>query len=89
MYKSFIFSTNILAHVGLYPRDLADRNIKYVTFTKPFADNDRSVCEGSTDGFVKVHVKEGSDTILGCTSTSLSDNHYYAMYVCEFACACL
>ncbi len=28
---------------------------------------DRAVLEGETDGFVKIHVKTGTDTILGAT----------------------
>ena len=56
-----------VAHVGLYENDLNDRNIAFSTFTREFADVDRGIVDGETDGFVKVHVKKGTDQILGAT----------------------
>ena len=56
-----------IAHVGLYPRDMEERNVVYDTYKKEFSDNDRAVCEGSTEGFVKIYVKKGTDKILGAT----------------------
>ena len=32
-----------------------------------FDENDRSILEGETEGFVKVHVKKGTDQIIGAT----------------------
>ncbi|ETX01237.1 MAG: hypothetical protein ETSY1_08100 [Candidatus Entotheonella factor] len=59
-----------IAHVGLYERDLQARDIAYNTFTREFADVDRTLVDGETDGFVKIHVKKGSDEILGATIVS-------------------
>ncbi|CEM14661.1 unnamed protein product [Vitrella brassicaformis CCMP3155] len=56
-----------IAHVGLYPRDMESGGIAYRTFTKPFAAVDRAILEGDTEGFVKIHTKQGSDEILGAT----------------------
>ncbi|WP_372680957.1 FAD-containing oxidoreductase, partial [Desulfosarcina sp.] len=56
-----------VAHVGLYEKDLNDRNIAFSTFTREFADVDRGIVDGETDGFVKIHVKKGTDQILGAT----------------------
>ena len=56
-----------IAHVGLYEKDLKERNIDHMTFTREFSDVDRSIVDGETDGFVKIHVKKGSDQILGAT----------------------
>lgn len=56
-----------VAHVGLYEQDLKDRSIPYDTFRKDFDHVDRAILEGNTNGFVKVHVKKGSDVILGAT----------------------
>ncbi len=56
-----------VAHVGLYEKDLHDRNIPYSTFTREFADVDRAIVDSDIDGFVKIHVKKGSDQILGAT----------------------
>jgi len=56
-----------IAHVGLYKHDAKERGIEIDTFTKPFADNDRALTEGQKEGFVRVHVKKGSDRIVGAT----------------------
>ena len=56
-----------IAHVGLYEHDLVERGIKFKTFTRPFAEVDRAIVEGVSEGFVRIHVKEGSDEILGAS----------------------
>ena len=56
-----------VAHVGLYEKDMQERGIEYATFSKEFDDVDRSIVDGDTTGFVKIHVKKGSDQILGAT----------------------
>ncbi len=56
-----------VAHVGIYEREAAERDIPLDTYSRPFAEVDRAVADGEEDGFVKVHVKKGSDTILGAT----------------------
>jgi pyruvate/2-oxoglutarate dehydrogenase complex dihydrolipoamide dehydrogenase (E3) component len=37
------------------------------TFTRELSDVDRSVLEGRTNGFVRVHVRKGTDRIIGAT----------------------
>ena len=56
-----------VAHVGLYVREARERNIPIRTFTIPMHDVDRAIADGEEYGFVKIHVKEGTDTILGAT----------------------
>lgn len=56
-----------VAHVGLYPRDAADHGLTIDTYTTYLKDTDRGRADGETEGFVKVHVKKGTDTILGAT----------------------
>src|SRR5262249_28769788 len=56
-----------IAHVGLYARDAQARGIAIQTFEAPVADNDRSRADGEEAGFLKVHVKQGSDQIVGAT----------------------
>ncbi len=56
-----------IAHVGLYERDAAERGLELDTFFKPFKEVDRAVLDGEEDGFVKIHVKKGTDEILGAT----------------------
>ena len=56
-----------IAHVGLYVRQARERGIPVKTFTVPMHDADRAITDGEESGFVKVHVREGSDEILGAT----------------------
>jgi pyruvate/2-oxoglutarate dehydrogenase complex dihydrolipoamide dehydrogenase (E3) component len=56
-----------IAHVGLYARDAREQGIPVKTFTVLMHDVDRAVTDGDEEGFLKIHVKEGSDEILGAT----------------------
>jgi pyruvate/2-oxoglutarate dehydrogenase complex dihydrolipoamide dehydrogenase (E3) component len=56
-----------VAHVGIYVREARERGIPVKTFTVPMHDIDRAIADGEEDGFVKIHVREGSDEILGAT----------------------
>ena len=56
-----------IAHVGIYVKQAREHGIPVKTFTVPMHDNDRAIADGEEDGFVKIHVREGTDTILGAT----------------------
>ncbi len=56
-----------IAHVGLYEKDAKENGIPVQTFVQELEDVDRAILDGSDEGFIKVHVKEGSDEILGAT----------------------
>ncbi|QWV93895.1 mercuric reductase [Geomonas oryzisoli] len=56
-----------VAHVGMYPADAAARGIEVDTLTVPFTEVDRAVLDGEERGFARVHLKKGSDSILGAT----------------------
>ena len=56
-----------VAHVGLYERDLIERNIEYTAYRREFKHLDRAIVDGETEGYVKILVKKGKDTILGAT----------------------
>lgn len=56
-----------VAHVGMYPADAAAAGIALETFTQPFSGVDRAITDGEEEGFVKIHVKKGSDQIIGAT----------------------
>jgi len=56
-----------IAHVGLYEQETRDRSIPIRTFFQEFRDVDRAVLDGESHGFVKVHVRAGTDRILGAT----------------------
>jgi pyruvate/2-oxoglutarate dehydrogenase complex dihydrolipoamide dehydrogenase (E3) component len=56
-----------IAHVGLYVRQARETGIPIKTFTVLMHDVDRAVADGEEEGFVKIHLKEGTDRILGAT----------------------
>lgn len=56
-----------LAHVGLSPADASQQGVAIDTFTQRLEHVDRAVLESATDGFVRVHVRKGSDKIVGGT----------------------
>lgn len=59
-----------IAHVGLYERDAAERSIEIDTYQVSIAEANRAVTDGQEEGLVKVHVKKGSDQIVGATVVS-------------------
>jgi pyruvate/2-oxoglutarate dehydrogenase complex dihydrolipoamide dehydrogenase (E3) component len=56
-----------IAHVGLYVREARDRDIPVKTYTVPMHDVDRAIADSEESGFVKIHVRERTDRILGAT----------------------
>ncbi|MBD1882452.1 mercuric reductase [Microcoleus vaginatus] len=56
-----------IARVGLGDRELQAAGIDIDTFLIPFEKVDRAIIDGEEEGFVKIHVKKGSDKILGAT----------------------
>ena len=56
-----------VAHVGLLPSDAERQEIAIDTFTQPLDTIDRAILDSETEGFVKVHVRRGTDRIVGAT----------------------
>ena len=56
-----------IAHVGLYENQAKEQGLEVDTYVQKFSDVDRAILDGEEDGFVKVHVKKGTDTIVGAT----------------------
>jgi pyruvate/2-oxoglutarate dehydrogenase complex dihydrolipoamide dehydrogenase (E3) component len=56
-----------IAHVGLYEGEAKERGISVRTFIQELSSVDRAVIDDDTEGFVKVHVAEGTDRIVGAT----------------------
>jgi pyruvate/2-oxoglutarate dehydrogenase complex dihydrolipoamide dehydrogenase (E3) component len=56
-----------IAHVGLYEHEAETKGCAVTTLTIPLTDVDRAVLDGETDGFARVHLKKGTDQILGAT----------------------
>lgn len=61
------FTSPEVAHVGMYEREAKDAGFTVHTITLPLEDVDRAVLEGQDEGFFRVHLKQGSDRILGAT----------------------
>jgi pyruvate/2-oxoglutarate dehydrogenase complex dihydrolipoamide dehydrogenase (E3) component len=53
--------------VGLYVHEATEQGIETETYTVPLDESDRSLADGETEGFVKVHTEKGSDKIVGAT----------------------
>ena len=56
-----------IAHVGLYAHQAEAKGMEVDTYEVAMADVDRAIAEGDEEGFLKVHVKKGTDTIVGAT----------------------
>jgi pyruvate/2-oxoglutarate dehydrogenase complex dihydrolipoamide dehydrogenase (E3) component len=59
------FTQPEVARVGLSEAEARERRIAYDVFTAPFEDNDRALCDGEPEGFVKVLTRKGRGAILG------------------------
>jgi pyruvate/2-oxoglutarate dehydrogenase complex dihydrolipoamide dehydrogenase (E3) component len=56
-----------VAHVGMYEKEARDKGIEVLTMTVPLAEVDRALLDGEAEGFARVHLKKGSDKLLGGT----------------------
>ena len=56
-----------LAHVGHTADSARAAGIEVQSFEVAFHDVDRAILDGQSEGFARVHVKAGSDQILGAT----------------------
>jgi pyruvate/2-oxoglutarate dehydrogenase complex dihydrolipoamide dehydrogenase (E3) component len=56
-----------VAHVGVYEADARQAGVELDTYHVPLAQVNRAVADGEDEGFVRVHVRKGSDEILGAT----------------------
>lgn len=56
-----------IAHIGLQVWDARRQAIPIKSYTVMLNDVDRAITDGQETGFVKIHVAEGSDRILGAT----------------------
>ncbi|MBD1863579.1 MULTISPECIES: mercuric reductase [Trichocoleus] len=56
-----------VAHVGLYEPQAEAQGINLDTYLVPLEEIDRAIVDGETAGFAKIHVKQGTDKIVGAT----------------------
>uniref|UniRef100_A0A6B2L424 Mercuric reductase n=1 Tax=Arcella intermedia TaxID=1963864 RepID=A0A6B2L424_9EUKA len=61
------FTQPELAHVGPFETDLKKKGIAYDLYKVDFEDNDRSICEGTTRGFVKIFTLANTDKVIAGT----------------------
>ena len=65
-----IYTDPEIAHIGLQVVEARAMKIPVKTFTILMHQVDRAVADSEDRGFVKIHVKEGTDKILGATIVS-------------------
>lgn len=56
-----------VAHVGMYEKEARHKGMEVTTLTVPLSEVDRAQVDGEIGGFARVHLKKGSDRILGAT----------------------
>lgn len=56
-----------IGHIGLYGHEAAERGIAVDTYFVPMSENDRALCDGEEEGFIKILTAKGKDKILGAT----------------------
>lgn len=56
-----------VAHVGIYDYEQVVATGQVDTLVQPLAETDRGRADGEREGFVKVHVRRGSDRIVAAT----------------------
>jgi pyruvate/2-oxoglutarate dehydrogenase complex dihydrolipoamide dehydrogenase (E3) component/uncharacterized membrane protein YdjX (TVP38/TMEM64 family) len=56
-----------IAHVGLYEAEARAQGLEVTTLTVPLHEVDRAVLDGEEAGFLRLHLKKGTDRILGAT----------------------
>jgi pyruvate/2-oxoglutarate dehydrogenase complex dihydrolipoamide dehydrogenase (E3) component len=61
------FTDPEIAHVGMYVTESRQKGIPVKTFTILMHEVDRAITDGEEEGFVKIHVREGTGKILGAT----------------------
>ncbi|HEV8539794.1 MAG TPA: mercuric reductase [Nitrospiraceae bacterium] len=56
-----------LAHVGLYESEARARGLDVETYTYRLEEVDRAILDGEEQGFARLHVRKGTDQLLGAT----------------------
>ncbi len=56
-----------VAHTGMYAHQARRAGVEVDTYGRPLSEVDRAVLDGQDDGLVRIHVKKGTDKILGAT----------------------
>ena len=69
-----------VAHVGLTAAQAEAAGLAVTTFVQPLHDVDRAVLDGETEGFAKVHVQRGTETLVGATIVARHAGEMIGLY---------
>ncbi len=61
------FTEPEVAHVGMYEADAKAKGIEVETYTFKLDEVDRAILDGEDEGFARIHIRKGTDMILGAT----------------------
>lgn len=61
------FTEPEIAHLGMYEADAKAKGLEVETYTYRLDEVDRAILDGEDEGFARIHVQKGTDTILGAT----------------------
>jgi pyruvate/2-oxoglutarate dehydrogenase complex dihydrolipoamide dehydrogenase (E3) component len=78
-----IYTDPEIAHVGLNEAEAHQQGTATEIFCVPMENVDRARTDNATDGFIRVLVRKGTDTILGATIVG----HNAGELICEFTLA--
>jgi pyruvate/2-oxoglutarate dehydrogenase complex dihydrolipoamide dehydrogenase (E3) component len=56
-----------VAHIGLTAEGAGAAGVDVDTYTKPFAEIDRALTDGESEGFCRIHTRAGKGSIVGAT----------------------
>ena len=56
-----------IAHIGMYEQDANAKGIEVETYTFNLDEVDRAILDGEETGFARIHLRKGTDKILGAT----------------------
>jgi len=56
-----------IAHVGLYEEEARKKGLEVETYTYKLDEVDRAILDSQEEGFARLHVKKGTDQIVGAT----------------------
>jgi len=61
------FTDPEVAHVGMYEADARAKGFEVETYTYRLDEVDRAILDGEEEGFARLHLRKGTDIILGAT----------------------
>jgi pyruvate/2-oxoglutarate dehydrogenase complex dihydrolipoamide dehydrogenase (E3) component len=61
------FTEPEVAHVGMYEIEAKEKGLDVETYTYRLNEVDRAILDGDEAGFARIHIKKGTDKVLGAT----------------------